>query len=759
MELLVFLSPTSKPISANVTAIDTSTSFLRTFCPTQSLQPNDYLIYCPAKPGKSKQAYLQSNDALSQYFQSKDSIHLRTKVVIGRILHISIDKSKGRQVKMVSCALALPIENLLRYACVQFGVTDPTPYALFLSTGREALPNNSSLIQLEISPDNLCFVLKDKSTVLQEELNFDIITTTVAISAPTKIAPSELPGREIKDAIAKGIATIVSGRKKLPKFFIAIHSGFFVAYKTEDDPKPTLAIPLKTFLIQTKPIKGKFCCELSVDEGAKGLNTYTLTFDDPAVGNSWREALENCLAASQGTVKPKRVNRKGPYFGIYLQEVVVNQDGSEIPELVEQGLRYIEQRALQLEGIFRLSGSAAAIKEYKAQYDANQYPDLFKETDPHVIAGLIKLYLRELPEPLLTYGLYNAFISMDSCTDKVLKVKFTRNLIERLPAVNRTTLSRLLNFALGISRFSSVNKMAIHNLATVFGPNLLRDAENSMMTLVEDTAHLNSITNFLIQDYNLIFESTPLPECSNLIAARANYDYVPPDSETLPVPFYVGSIINVIHQGSDGWWWGECDDNFGRFPGSYVVLLQGKDLQQHVTNENIRNATYHVRSKLKTERIKLSKIDTQYNQYMTEIEQLQLRKQQLEANSEQVTSTLRSLRTGPCANLPKAINELNTYMLNYSTRKPQLFEQKDNIQNELQRFSHNLVDDSSSAPTPKKLVRRDSRNMNELRNLRTAIGTVWNKFITEDMKRKQLETEMTELQRTLNDLDKLFQNC
>jgi hypothetical protein len=59
-----------------------------------------------------------------------------------------------------------------------------------------------------------------------------------------------------------------------------------------------------------------------------------------------------------------------------------------------------------VEGIFRLSGNAVRVREIKTQFDRGQDVDLSKETDPHVVAGLIKLFLRELPEPLFPFDFY-----------------------------------------------------------------------------------------------------------------------------------------------------------------------------------------------------------------------------------------------------------------------------------------------------------------------------------------------------------------
>jgi len=63
-----------------------------------------------------------------------------------------------------------------------------------------------------------------------------------------------------------------------------------------------------------------------------------------------------------------------------------------------------------------------------------------------------------------------------------------------------------MGFLTKVAQHSAVNKMALHNLATVFGPNLLGTRDKNIMQMVENTAQVNNVTNYLIQEYNAIFE-------------------------------------------------------------------------------------------------------------------------------------------------------------------------------------------------------------------------------------------------------------
>ncbi len=81
-----------------------------------------------------------------------------------------------------------------------------------------------------------------------------------------------------------------------------------------------------------------------------------------------------------------------------------------IPVIVEVLLHYLQQKGLYTEGIFRLSGSAERIQELKEVFNRGEIPTL-GENDVHNAAGLLKAFLRELPEPLLTFESYNSFIA------------------------------------------------------------------------------------------------------------------------------------------------------------------------------------------------------------------------------------------------------------------------------------------------------------------------------------------------------------
>eukprot|EP01132_Coremiostelium_polycephalum_P001272 gene1272-1602_t len=264
--------------------------------------------------------------------------------------------------------------------------------------------------------------------------------------------------------------------------------------------------------------------------------------------------------------KPKTV------FGTPIERVVL--PGQDIPPIISQTIEYIEKKAMDTVGIFRLSGSVVTIESWKNKYDKGEKIDLLtQENDPHAVAGLLKLYLRELPDPLLTYSKYKYFIASQTIEDFPTRIKSIKHLIKSLPPVNYAVLSHLLQFLGKVATHSAVNKMQIHNLSTVFGPNLIKDNQQGsgedFQTLVEDTPIINALTLSLIRDYQYIFGDKEIPE--QKILAKTLYDYTAVEADDLS--FTKGVIIRVTQQALDGWWNGEYQGKTGKFPTSYVELI------------------------------------------------------------------------------------------------------------------------------------------------------------------------------------------
>ncbi|XP_030624630.1 rho GTPase-activating protein 24 isoform X2 [Chanos chanos] len=143
-------------------------------------------------------------------------------------------------------------------------------------------------------------------------------------------------------------------------------------------------------------------------------------------------------------------------------------------------------------------------------------------TDVHTVASLLKLYLRELPEPVIPFSKYEDFLA---CTKLLSKdedagMKELRRLVESLPPVNYNLLKYICRFLDEVQSYSGVNKMSVQNLATVFGPNILRPKVEDPVTIMEGTVLVQQLMAVLIGKHDVLFpqdEDSPiaLELCNN----------------------------------------------------------------------------------------------------------------------------------------------------------------------------------------------------------------------------------------------------
>lgn len=311
--------------------------------------------------------------------------------------------------------------------------------------------------------------------------------------------------------------------------------------------------------------------------------------------HTWLAAIRGDNApklAPQAAVKKPHHSKAGPptpaVFAVDLIKSVPY--GAELPSIIEQAIKYIDAKALDTVGIYRLSGAAPTIANWKKLFDKGEKVDLALEPDPHAVAGLMKLFLRELPEPILTFPKYDDFIAAISHTTKWAKVRAIRAVSQTITGINRNVLLYLLQHLRRVNAKCDINKMHLANLATVFGPTLLRKPSSgnegtgfdvTVLTMVVDTPLINELCMSMIEDYEYIFADKVIPQSA--MFARALYAYNGEDQNT-ELSFEAGSIIRVTQTGQkDQWWMGQIllsptasfIGKSGCFPGSYVEAVSG----------------------------------------------------------------------------------------------------------------------------------------------------------------------------------------
>ncbi|KAF9566391.1 hypothetical protein EC968_003796 [Mortierella alpina] len=180
-----------------------------------------------------------------------------------------------------------------------------------------------------------------------------------------------------------------------------------------------------------------------------------------------------------------------------------------IPMVVERCIEAVDERGLDVEGIYRRSGMAAETRQLVQAYDIGLQPDLMDSglyQDICSITGVLKQYLRSLPEPLIPYDMYGDLMEAIGMPQTDSKTEAFRELLDRMPYAHYATLKTLLEHLNRVTERESINLMTPKNLSVVFGPTLMRNPDPSREIL--DTTYKNMTIEYLILNTSDLFVRT-----------------------------------------------------------------------------------------------------------------------------------------------------------------------------------------------------------------------------------------------------------
>lgn len=227
------------------------------------------------------------------------------------------------------------------------------------------------------------------------------------------------------------------------------------------------------------------------------------------------------FSSREFSLKRMPSRKQSGVFGVKIG-AVTKREHSKVPLIVRQCVEEIERRGMEEVGIYRVSGVATDIQALKAAFDANNkdVSVMMSEMDVNAIAGTLKLYFRELPEPLFTDELHSNFTEGIALSDSVAKESCMLNLLLSLPEPNLMTFLFLLDHLKRVAENESTNKMSFHNLATVFGPTLLRPSEKdskipanpTQPISMSDSWSLEVMSQVQVLLYFLQLETIPTPD-------------------------------------------------------------------------------------------------------------------------------------------------------------------------------------------------------------------------------------------------------
>ncbi|KAM3624096.1 uncharacterized protein V6R79_018857 [Siganus canaliculatus] len=261
----------------------------------------------------------------------------------------------------------------------------------------------------------------------------------------------------------------------------------------------TESVTLKSCLRKTTDmLDRRFCLELDTDRPGMVLTVQALSEDDQKF---WMQSM--------GGKEPI-----GHYLGrTYSKERGIDAQLDDVGfSLVKNSINAIETRAINDQGLYRVVGVSSKVQKLLTLMIDEKSSDVDLSTsedwDIKTITSALKLYLRSLPEPLMTYGLYKEFISPAKGGSPESRIQAIHCLVHKLPEKNRQVLGLLMKHLANVAAHSKQNLMTVANLGVVFGPTLMRPQEETVAAIM-DLKFQNIVVEILIEHHVKIFADAP----------------------------------------------------------------------------------------------------------------------------------------------------------------------------------------------------------------------------------------------------------
>ncbi|TMS09396.1 hypothetical protein E3U43_002055 [Larimichthys crocea] len=196
---------------------------------------------------------------------------------------------------------------------------------------------------------------------------------------------------------------------------------------------------------------------------------------------------------------------KDQVFGCSLSSLC-HRENSTVPSFVRTCIDHVENNGLCIDGLYRVSGNLAVIQKLRFAVNHDEKVNLIdgKWEDIHVTTGALKMYFRELPEPLFTYAFFHDFVSAIKIPDYKYRVQSIKELVRQLPKPNHDTMQALFKHLRKVIDHGEENRMTTQSVAIVFGPTLLRP-ETETWNMAVHMVYQNQIVELILLEYENIF--------------------------------------------------------------------------------------------------------------------------------------------------------------------------------------------------------------------------------------------------------------
>ncbi|XP_029772638.1 unconventional myosin-IXb isoform X7 [Suricata suricatta] len=211
------------------------------------------------------------------------------------------------------------------------------------------------------------------------------------------------------------------------------------------------------------------------------------------------------------------------HFGVCVDSLT--SDKASVPVVLEKLLEHVEMHGLYTEGLYRKSGAANRTRELRQALQTDPSAVRLENFPIHAITGVLKQWLRELPEPLMTFAQYGDFLRAVELPGKQEQLAAIYAVLEHLPEANHNSLERLIFHLVKVALLEDVNRMSPSALAIIFAPCLLRCPDNSdPLTSMKDVLKVTTCVEMLIKEqmrkYKVKMEEISQLEAAESIAFR-----------------------------------------------------------------------------------------------------------------------------------------------------------------------------------------------------------------------------------------------
>ncbi|XP_049295900.1 SLIT-ROBO Rho GTPase-activating protein 1-like isoform X1 [Anopheles funestus] len=368
------------------------------------------------------------------------------------------------------------------------------------------------------------------------------------------------------------------------------------------------------------------------------IREYILATSRIARLDSKAEYLRNALAkdsaiktdtlTKSNVPKRKRIGRmnksgRPKLFGGSLEEYL-EVSGEEIPLIVRSCIRVINLYGLHHQGIFRVSGSQVEISNFKEAFERGDDPlaEMTDASDINSVAGVLKLYLRELREPLFPLIYFDHFVQLAQLDSKHDIVSGIRKFFQSLPKSVVVVIRYLFAFLNHLSEYSDENMMDAYNLAICFGPTLMPAPEDKDQVQYQNQVN-ELIKNIIVHHAELFPKDLGGMQYEKFITSETFEDIdvgdspteqvsEDPDSEVYPsedesdtfeaivqfdfnarsereLSLRKGDTVILYNQVSNDWWRGAVNGKTGLIPDKYISLKikdEDRDKSEHLKSSS-----------------------------------------------------------------------------------------------------------------------------------------------------------------------------